>query len=76
MHKNYDDITIQEQHENRVMSTVRETIEWSYKDMGQMFPLLNVDQILKIRSMPVRKMYHAAMIIKNCINCFRHNQTS
>ena len=73
---NYDDITPHEQSENRVMSTVRETIEWSYKDMGQMFPLLNVDQILKVRSMPVGKMYQAAMIFKNCINCFRHNQTS
>ena len=73
---NYDNMTLLELAENRVMSSVRETIEWSYKDMGQLFPLLNYDKVLKMRSMPVGKMYHACMILKNCINCMRYNETS
>ena len=75
-HHNYDNMTPLELAQNRVMSSVRETIEWSYKDMGQLFPLLNYDKVLKMRGMPVGKMFHACMILKNCINCMRHNETS
>jgi len=45
-------------------------IEWSYKDTGHFFPLLNYDKVLKMRAIPVAKMYHACMILKIALTAY------
>ncbi len=51
--------------ENRSMSSCRECIEWDYGNVGTMWPLVDYSKVLKIRKMPVAKMYITAMIMRN-----------
>jgi len=51
--------------ENRVLSSCRECIEWDYGNVGTMWALVDYEKVLKMRMMPVRDMYMAAMIMRN-----------
>jgi len=73
---NYDPNTVRENLENKALSSCREVIEWDYGDMGNFFPFLKMENVLKLSSMPVKKIYLTAMILRNSLNCFRPNQTS
>ena len=51
--------------ENRMMSSCRETIEWDYGNVGYMWKLVDYKHALKIRQMPVGKLYFMAMLLRN-----------
>jgi hypothetical protein len=51
--------------ENRTMSSCREVIEWDYGDVGRFWALVDYKKVLKLRKMPVAKMYFVAMLLRN-----------
>jgi hypothetical protein len=73
---NYTNLTDREKVENRVMSSVRECIEWNYGELVKYFPLLKWKMVLKIRQMPVGDIYLTSMIFRNAFNCLKPGQTS
>jgi len=73
---NYDDLNDRENIENRVMSSLRETIEWDYGDVARYFPFVKVKQVLKMRRMPVADIYLTAMIMRNALNTIKPNNTA
>jgi len=73
---NYAINTVRETLENKSMSSCREQIEWDYGEMGRFFPFITMDNVLKLSSMPVKKIYLTAMILRNALNCFRPGITS
>ena len=73
---NYDDLSDREKIENRVMSSLRETIEWDYGDVARYFPFVKVKQVLKMRRMPVADIYLTAMIMRNALNTIKPNNTA
>jgi hypothetical protein len=73
---NYEQNTVRENLENKSLSSCREQIEWDYGEMGKFSPFVNMDEVLKLSCMPVKKIYLTAMLLRNALNCFRPNQTS
>jgi hypothetical protein len=73
---NYEVLTDREKIENRVMSTLRETIEWDYGDVARYFPFVKMKQVLKMRKMPVADIYLTAMILRNALNTLKPNNTA
>jgi len=73
---NYELLTEREKVENRVMSSVRESIEWDYGDIGRYFPLVDWKHVLKVRQMPVGDIYLTAMLCRNALNCLKPGLTA
>ena len=63
-------------HENYGMSTTRESIEWSYGELKQMFPFLLEKEKLKLMNMPIREIYFTCLLLRNCLNCLYGSKTS
>jgi hypothetical protein len=47
------------------MSAVRQTIEWSYKDLKTIWKFLDWKRCLKLRKQPIAKIAFVAMILRN-----------
>jgi hypothetical protein len=62
--------------ENLSMSSCREVIEWDYGDVGVMWGLVDYKKVLKMRKMPVAKMYLTAMILRNAHNTMNGSNTA
>jgi hypothetical protein len=73
---NYDPLTARESIENRIMSSLRETIEWDYGDIGKYFPIVDWKLLLKLRKMPVGDICITAMIMRNALNTLKPGQTA
>lgn len=71
-----DNLTARQILENRMMSSCRETIEWDYGNVGYMWKLLDYKHGLKIRTMPIGKLYLTAMILRNAYVTMNGCQTS
>jgi hypothetical protein len=70
------DLSTTQKHFNRVMSSIREPVEWCFKDIIQKWGFLRDKWNLKSGLQPVGNYYRVAAILTNCHNCFYPNQTS
>ena len=62
--------------ENELFSSVRESIEWGYRDIKESGVLWTIKKLLRIQNMPIGKMFAFALILKNAHCCLNGNQTS
>jgi hypothetical protein len=65
-------ITPEQKGYNIAMSGVRVAVEWSYKDIKQMWTTLDFSRKLKVREAPVALLYHMAALLWNCKVCLKH----
>jgi len=61
---------------NRAMSSIRESVEWGFKDVVQKFSFLDFKKNLKVGLQPVHDFYLVGAILNNCNCCLYGNQTS
>ena len=71
-----DNLTPRQIAENKLFSSVRECIEWGYRDIKERWRALDYKKLLRIRNMPVGKMFAFALLLKNAHCCLNGNQTS
>lgn len=57
---------------NSAMSSAREAVEWSYKDLKQNFTANDFPRMLKVRKAPIALMYKAAAVLWNLKVCLNH----
>lgn len=57
---------------NRTMSSAREAVEWSYKDLKQMWTSQDFKRMLKVRKAPISLMYKGAALLWNYKVCLGH----
>ena len=62
-------VTPQQTLYNQRMSAVREAVEWSYKDIKQLWSSQDYKRNLKVRKAPISQMYKAAAILTNIKTC-------
>ena len=71
-----DIITVEEEHFNSMMSSVRECVEeWEFGKILQIFAFLDFRKNLKVLS-PVAKYYLVGGLLVNCHTCLYGSQTS
>ena len=58
------------------MAAVRETIEWSYKDLKTIWKYCDYKHALKIRNQPLGKIFFVCMLLRNAHVILNGNQTS
>ena len=61
---------------NRSMSSVREPVEWLFKDIICSSKFLDFKKNLKIGLSSIGKMYVVSAILRNALKCLYGNQTS
>jgi nuclease HARBI1 len=61
---------------NKRMSAVRESVEWGFAKVIQLFGFLDFKKNLKIGLQPVGQYYIVGAILTNCHSCLYGNQTS
>lgn len=57
---------------NSAMSSAREAVEWSYKDLKQNFVSNDFRRQLKVRKAPIALMYRASAVLWNMKVCMNH----
>jgi hypothetical protein len=60
----------------RGMSSVRESIEWKYKDIKTTWKYCDYRHALKLMNQPVAKVFFVCMLLTNAYVCLNGNQTS
>ena len=60
----------------RGMSSVRECIEWDYKDMKMQWKYCDYKHCLKLRKQPVGKIFFVCLFLRNAHNTMNGSQTS
>lgn len=58
------------------MSSVRETIEWSYKDLKTYWKICDYRHVLKLRQQPVAKIVFVCLLLKNMHACMYGNENA
>ena len=58
------------------MSQVRQSVEWSYAQVIEHFPMVDFKARLSIHKSPVGMFYMVAAILTNCVTIFRHGNTN
>ena len=79
MQKGYSgaNLTAAQQLLNTRMSSVRQAAEWSFGNVMQYFPYLDLKQQQKVELQPVGLHYKVAALLFNCLTCVkRGNETS
>ncbi|XP_055342334.1 uncharacterized protein LOC129590913, partial [Paramacrobiotus metropolitanus] len=61
---------------NEAMSTVRESVEWGFKEVVKEFAFVDFKKQMKIFENPVNKIFRIAVLLTNCRNCLYPNQAS
>lgn len=63
---------------NKGMSSVREAVEWAYKDLKQIWSSQDYKRMLRVRKSPIALLYKAAALLWNVRVCLHHGsgQTS
>ena len=61
---------------NKMMSSVRESVEWSFGKIDQYFPFVDYKKNKKILLSPVAKYYIVAAFLTNCHTCCYGSTTS
>ena len=60
----------------RGLSSVRETIEWSYKDVKVLWKYCDYKHVLQMRKQPVGKIMFVCMLLRNAYVTMNASQTS
>ena len=60
-----DMMATNESYPGRGMSSVREIIEWSYKDVKQQWKYCDYKHILQLRKQPVAKIFFICLLLRN-----------
>ena len=60
----------------RGMSSVRESVEWEYKDVKSQWKYLDYKHALKIKNQPLAKIVIVCMLLRNALNTMYGSQTS
>lgn len=60
----------------RGMSSVRETIEWSYKDLKMTWRYCNWRNVLQLRKQPVGKIVFVCILLRNMYNCMYSSEAA
>lgn len=61
---------------NAKMSSVRQCVEWGFKEISTLWPIVDFKRQMKIFKVPVAKYYIVAAFFTNCHCCFNGNETS
>jgi DDE superfamily endonuclease len=61
---------------NKEMSSVREAVEWGFKEVVAQFRFLDLKNAMKIYESPIGQYYIVGMFFQNIRTCFYSNQTS
>ena len=69
-------LTEEQQTFNRMMSCVRESVEWEFGNILTLFAFLDFRKNLKVLLQPVAKYYLVGALLTNCHTCLYGNQTS
>jgi hypothetical protein len=54
------------------MSSFREPVEWSYKDIKQMWTIVDFPRKLKVKEAPIALLYICGVLLWNIKVCFGH----
>jgi len=57
---------------NKAMSAVREAVEWTYKDLKQIFSSQDFKRQLKVRQAPIALLYKTSALLWNFKMCMGH----
>jgi hypothetical protein len=60
-----DMMATSESYPGRGMSSVREIIEWSYKDVKQLWKYCDYKHVLQLRKQPVGKIFFVCLLLRN-----------
>lgn len=71
-----ENLTEAEQSFNSRMSKVRESVEWGFNKVIQLFAFLDFKKNLKMGLQPVGKYYIVGTILSNCHTCLYGSQTA
>ncbi|XP_055339621.1 uncharacterized protein LOC129589089 [Paramacrobiotus metropolitanus] len=63
-------------HQNHAMKTVRESVEWGFKEVVVKFAFVDFRKQMKLFEKPVNKIFRMAVFLTNCCNCLYPNQAS
>ena len=69
-------LTIEQQHYNTSMSSVRMAVEWVFNDITSYFSYLDFKKNLKIGLSPVGNMYLTCGLLRNALTCLYGSTTS
>ncbi|KAF0706797.1 hypothetical protein AaE_013942 [Aphanomyces astaci] len=61
---------------NKSMSRVRISVEWSFGQVVQYWPIVDYKKKMRIGNSPIAKMYKVAVLLTNCITCDRGQNTN
>lgn len=71
-----EDMSTSDDIPGRGMSSVRETVEWSYKDVKGMWKYLDYRHVMKLRQQPVAKIMFVCMLLRNAYVTMNACQTA
>ncbi|KAH9182794.1 hypothetical protein AeNC1_015231 [Aphanomyces euteiches] len=60
-------------HFNAAMSSVRESVEWSFNLVKSKWAFVNWDKKMKVRASPIGKMWLVATLLTNCHTCLQQH---
>ncbi|XP_055349413.1 LOW QUALITY PROTEIN: uncharacterized protein LOC129596212 [Paramacrobiotus metropolitanus] len=62
--------------QNNAMKTVRESVEWGFKEVVAKFAFVDFKKQMALLQKPINKMFIVAVLLTNCINCMYPNEAS
>jgi hypothetical protein len=71
-----DMMATSESYPGRGMSSVREAIEWSYKDVKQLWKYCDYKHVLQLRKQPVAKIFFICLLLRNIYVTLHGSQAS
>ncbi|KAF0701891.1 hypothetical protein AaE_016260 [Aphanomyces astaci] len=69
-------LTAAQREVNKSMSRVRISVEWSFGQVVQYWPIVDYKKKMRIGKSPISKMYKVAVLLTNCITCDRGRNTN
>jgi hypothetical protein len=72
----YDSFFIRVVGDGRGWSSIREPIEWNYKDLKVMFKYMDYKHFMKLRNQPLAKIVFVCLLLRNAYNTMNPGQTS
>ncbi|ETV86977.1 hypothetical protein H257_01995 [Aphanomyces astaci] len=69
-------LTAAQREVNKSISRVRISVEWSFGQVLQYWPIVDFKKKSRIGNSPIAKMYKVAVLLTNCITCDRGRNTN
>ncbi|KAF0732692.1 hypothetical protein AaE_009216 [Aphanomyces astaci] len=69
-------LTEAQKHVNASMSRVRVSVEWSYGQILQYWPIVDFKKKVKLGSGPASKLYKVTVLLTNCVTCARQRNAN